>query len=239
MLFIAELDSMLLMNINVVCISTFEKMKILVLLLIMAFAVTGSSSNRESVNFDHAWRFKLGYEDGAVIQCSNSDFPHELSDVQCQGLTPKVNINKADDCRDTCCACRHNVCDIAFANVSKEEDSYCSVTANQNGDLGGNLREIIDIQGLSHRQGDVYDDFHKNFPYKPLIGSECCSCGTQRGKDFKSDNILSNIAVVDKLKFNSTGSMSLVVWSGLYLIIMVNLILLVGLIFLRHLDLLI
>ena len=88
--------------------------------------------------------------------------------------------------------CRHNVCDIAFANVSKEEDPNRSVTANQNGDLGGNLREIIDIQGLSHRQGDVYDDFHKNFPYKPLIGSECCSCETQRGEDFKSDNTLSN-----------------------------------------------
>ena len=92
------------MNINVVCISTFEKMKTLVLLLVMAFAVTGSSSNRESVNFDHAWRFKLGYEDGAVIHCSNSEFPHDLSDVQCQGLTHKVNINNADDCRDTCCA---------------------------------------------------------------------------------------------------------------------------------------
>uniref|UniRef100_A0A1X7V5G4 Uncharacterized protein n=1 Tax=Amphimedon queenslandica TaxID=400682 RepID=A0A1X7V5G4_AMPQE len=79
-------------------------MKISVLLLVLAYAVAGSSSNRESVNFDHAWRFKLGYENEPVIQCSNSNFPHDLSGLQCQGLTHKVNISNADDCRDTCCA---------------------------------------------------------------------------------------------------------------------------------------
>lgn len=80
-----------------------------------------------------------------------------------------------------------------FKNVSREEDPYRHVTANMNGDIGGGLTMVIDVQGLSHRYGVDFDTFHKNFPYKPLIGSECCSCVTQRGEDFPiKGRILSN-----------------------------------------------
>ncbi len=72
-----------------------------------------------------------------------------------------------------------------FAGLSKTEDPYRPVTANMNGDVGNSsLTKNIDVQGFSHRPGTMYDSFHKDFPYKPLIGSECCSCRTQRGEDF-------------------------------------------------------
>ena len=67
-----------------------------------------------------------------------------------------------------------------FRNVSYKEDSFRPVTANMNSGIGGDLTQVIDVQGLSHREGSVFDDFHKQFPNKPLIGSECCSCRTQR-----------------------------------------------------------
>ena len=79
-----------------------------------------------------------------------------------------------------------------FRNVSYEEDPYRPVTANMNGDIGGGLSMVIDIQGFSHRHGKDFDSFHEKFPSKPLIGSECCSCVTQRGEDFPSKTVLGN-----------------------------------------------
>ena len=70
-----------------------------------------------------------------------------------------------------------------FKEVSKKEDPYRPVTANQNGNIGNALSTTIDVQGFSHRNGDIFDSYHKQFPMKPLIGSECCSCRTQRGED--------------------------------------------------------
>ena len=72
----------------------------------------------------------------------------------------------------------------SFRNVSKQVDSFRPVTANMNGDLGNALSQTVDIQGFSHQGGNVFDSFHQNFPDKPVIGSECCSCRTQRGEDF-------------------------------------------------------
>ena len=71
-----------------------------------------------------------------------------------------------------------------FKNVSKDVDPFRPVTANMNGDVGNTLTQQIDVQGFSHRGGDQFDSFHQQFPAKPLIGSECCSCRTQRGEDF-------------------------------------------------------
>ena len=71
-----------------------------------------------------------------------------------------------------------------FKDASYDEDPYRPVTANMNGHIGDGLTSVIDVQGFSHRGGDNFDSFHKQFPEKPLIGSECCSCTTQRGEDF-------------------------------------------------------
>ena len=81
-----------------------------------------------------------------------------------------------------------------FAAVSKDADPYRPVTANMNSHIGDGLTSEIDVQGFSHRPGSVFDEFHKNFSSKPTIGSECCSCRTQRGEDFSdsSNKILGN-----------------------------------------------
>ena len=71
-----------------------------------------------------------------------------------------------------------------FTKISKAVDPFRPVTANMNGDVGNNLTKFVDVQGFSHRNGQVYDSFHKQLPDKPTIGSECCSCRTQRGEDF-------------------------------------------------------
>jgi hypothetical protein len=74
----------------------------------------------------------------------------------------------------------------AFRNVSKQVDMFRPVTANMNGDLKTPkpLTQQIDVQGFSHQSGKTFDFFHQQLPGKPLIGSECCSCQTQRGEDF-------------------------------------------------------
>ena len=71
-----------------------------------------------------------------------------------------------------------------FRDISKIADPNRPVTANMIGDFGGDLSSVIDVQGFSHKPGQVFDSFHNQFPSIPTIGSECCSCTTQRGEDF-------------------------------------------------------
>ena len=70
-----------------------------------------------------------------------------------------------------------------FKQVSNEADPFRLVTGNMIGNFGQGLSKVIDVQGFSHKSGSVFDDFHKQYPTKPTIGSECCSCRTQRGED--------------------------------------------------------
>ena len=72
---------------------------------------------------------------------------------------------------------------LSFRHVSYDEDGFRPVTANMIPGIGLQLGSAIDVQGFSHQNGDKFDDFHKTFSTKPLIGSECCSCTTQRGED--------------------------------------------------------
>ena len=69
-----------------------------------------------------------------------------------------------------------------FRKVSYEEDTFRPVSANVNPKSGQGLTPVLDIQGLSHRNGSVFDQYHMQYPNKPLIGSECCSCRNQRGE---------------------------------------------------------
>ena len=82
-----------------------------------------------------------------------------------------------------------------FTAVSKEADPFRPVTGNMfEGQIGGPLSRIVDVQGFSHQGGNVFDNFHQKFPNKASIGSECCSCTTMRGEDVGDGNnhILSN-----------------------------------------------
>lgn len=84
---------------------------------------------------------------------------------------------------------------VEFTAASKEEDPFRPVSANmESRDTGKNFSKVIDVQGFSHSQGGIFDQYHQQFPQQPLIGSECCSCNTQRGEDApdKSSLIYSN-----------------------------------------------
>ena len=70
-----------------------------------------------------------------------------------------------------------------FKKASNDADPYRPVAANMNSGIGNGLTQVIDVQGLSHRDGKVYDSFRADYPNKPVIGSECCSCPTYRGED--------------------------------------------------------
>ena len=89
-------------------------------------------------------------------------------------------------CNEVGCSLGDNEEDIAieFKKVSYKEDMYRPVTGNMNVNIGDGLTSQVDVQGMSHQTGDVFDTFHSKFPTKPTIGSECCSCDTQRGEDF-------------------------------------------------------
>ena len=78
----------------------------------------------------------------------------------------------------------NNDAPVEFTAASKEEDPFRPVSANMfSRDGGQTFSKAIDVQGFSHVQGSVFDQYHQQFPQKPLIGSECCSCKTQRGED--------------------------------------------------------
>ena len=70
-----------------------------------------------------------------------------------------------------------------FKEITTKADPFRPVSANQNFNFGNGLSQVIDIQGVSHRDGDMFDTIHSRMPTKPVIGSECCSCLTQRGED--------------------------------------------------------
>ena len=92
--------------------------------------------------------------------------------------------------------CNEQECEFGFSStiaemfkeISRKADPYRPVSANQNFNFGNGLSQVIDIQGVSHRDGDMFDTIHSRMPTKPVIGSECCSCRTQRGEDIANSS---------------------------------------------------
>ena len=58
--------------------------------------------------------------------------------------------------------------------------------------VGMNFFKVIDVQEFSHSHGSDFDQYHDYwlFPQQPLIGSECCSCNSQRGEDAPNKSTL-------------------------------------------------
>ena len=72
-------------------------------------------------------------------------------------------------------------------------DSYIS-------DTGLNMSLQLDVQGFSHVSDSTFKAYHARWPAKPLVGSECCSCETQRGE---ADDIPYNKSLVFYSEFNA------------------------------------
>ena len=72
-------------------------------------------------------------------------------------------------------------------------DEYVSAT-------GLNMSLQLDVQGFSHVDTGTFAAYHARWPDKPLVGSECCSCETQRGE---ADDIPYNKSTVFYSELNA------------------------------------
>lgn len=81
-----------------------------------------------------------------------------------------------------------------FKAVTYEADGSRAVSANMCDGWGTctydspitalvNMSVQLDVQGFSHVQDFVFENFKLLAPDKPLAATECCSCETQRGED--------------------------------------------------------
>jgi beta-galactosidase/beta-glucuronidase len=69
-----------------------------------------------------------------------------------------------------------------FRQTSYDFDGTREVTQNYLGEYKGD-GENLDIQGFSHKNGNIFDTFHAAHPTQPMMATECCSCMSQRGVD--------------------------------------------------------
>ena len=66
-------------------------------------------------------------------------------------------------------------------------DGSRAVTANMflaQVQQSANATDILDLQGFSHQEQDIFDAFHALFPAKPVMATECCGCKSQRLEDW-------------------------------------------------------
>ena len=77
--------------------------------------------------------------------------------------------------------CNNESAAESFREVSKQYDPTRAVTQNHHGSNTSGF--WLDVQGFSHKHATDFDDFHKDFPNKPMMATECCSCMSQRGVD--------------------------------------------------------
>ena len=77
--------------------------------------------------------------------------------------------------------CKNDSSARPWRELTKLLDPTRAVTQNH---LGSNLSTMfLDVQGFSHKHTGVFDRFHKTYPLKPMLATECCSCMSQRGVD--------------------------------------------------------
>lgn len=67
----------------------------------------------------------------------------------------------------------------AFKNTILKIDSSRPITANSEDYDGDTLTRITDIESFSYNYGE-YDDAHRKYPWKPIMGGESASCVSDR-----------------------------------------------------------
>ena len=125
---------------------------------------------------------------GVLVWDENRNFANETNDI----IAQRDMVRRDRNHPSVMCwsFCNEGGCNkgagtgAIFKRVSYEQDPMRPITANTQRFGPGDLSEVLDIQGFSHRPGSMFDDFHSKYPNIPTIGSECCSCRTQRGEDY-------------------------------------------------------
>merc|ERR1719272_2408395 len=69
----------------------------------------------------------------------------------------------------------------SFRNITYQYDGTRPVLGNDDSNL--KLNPQMDVQGFSHKSGQTFDTYHKNFSSKPTFASECCSCMSMRDEN--------------------------------------------------------
>jgi beta-galactosidase len=68
--------------------------------------------------------------------------------------------------------------------VCRELDPTRGITAAMDGGYGQGITEVLDVIGFNYRDNKI-DDFHKQFPHIPIIGTETASTVATRGEYVK------------------------------------------------------
>ena len=76
-----------------------------------------------------------------------------------------------------------------YKTVSYQEDPLHPVSASM---PLTNSTTVLDVQGFYRPAAPGIDTYHKKFPAKPSIVSECCLCESQRGEDISYPMIISS-----------------------------------------------
>jgi beta-galactosidase/beta-glucuronidase len=65
-----------------------------------------------------------------------------------------------------------------FRAVTKGYDPTRPTLGNHYGIAG--MDNTTDVEGFSHKKGDIFDSYHEAHPTRPMFASECCSCSSSR-----------------------------------------------------------
>ena len=76
--------------------------------LVMAATRATADETRTKQLLDSSWRFNLG--SSAPVKCTDSQFPTDLTNKQCMGLTQAAQYADEEGCRDGCCG--SNDCEV-------------------------------------------------------------------------------------------------------------------------------
>jgi hypothetical protein len=84
-------------------------------------------------------------------------------------------------CNEDGCDAVDNTTATLWQDTATRNDPTRPTAGNRNGNP--TLNAHMSVQGFSHVGGDTLDTYHKQFPEKPTVASECCSCNAMRGQD--------------------------------------------------------
>lgn len=74
-----------------------------------------------------------------------------------------------------------------FKVIARAIAPATNVVANQFSAMIGNAQSVtLDVQGFSHQQPSVFEQFHAFNSTEAIVASECCSCENERDQDSRS-----------------------------------------------------
>ena len=70
---------------------------------------------------------------------------------------------------------------LSMKRLAWELDPTRPITEAMNGDWGKGLSAVVDVQGFNYGKAEQMDEFHRQFPKQPTVGTETASTVSTRG----------------------------------------------------------